>query len=89
LEAIKHRENGEFSAWARIVDNAPYCFNGASQKVGQTWTVLQIKGDTMQIALTTARQYEMDKSREQYAYWTATRWGRSDFSPRAASAGKK
>jgi hypothetical protein len=70
------------------VNDDPYCFYSATLKPGQTWTVMQIKGNSMQIAQTTVNQYRLDPSRNKHQYWTATRWGRSDFSPRAASASK-
>ena len=86
LEAMNHRDRHELSAWAEIVDDTPYCFYGADLKPGQTWTVMQIRGEAMQIAQTTTAQFEQDRSRYKHAYWTATKWGRPDLSPRAASA---
>jgi len=73
-EAVTHYTHKEMSAWARIVNDAPWCFSGIDLKSGQTWTILQVSGSTIQIAQTTVAQYEMDPTRYKHAYWTAAFW---------------
>lgn len=74
-QALEHRNKSELTAWAKIVNNNPWCFYSPNLKAGQTWTVLQIDGAVMQIGQTTLAQYELDPSRHKRSYWTATKWG--------------
>lgn len=74
-QALEHRNKSEMNAWAKIVSNKPWCFSASNLKAGQTWTVLQIDGAIMQISQTTLAQYEIDPSRHNHSYWTATKWG--------------
>ncbi|MEM5314239.1 hypothetical protein [Paraburkholderia sp. JHI869] len=73
-EALDHYLHKEFSAWAQITGESPWCFNGASLAKNQTWTVLQVRNNVMQIAQTTLHQYEADPSRYDHSYWTAVHW---------------
>lgn len=52
-KALEHRQKGEMHARSSIVTDKPACFYGAGLNAGQTWTVMQIRGDTMLIAQTT------------------------------------
>lgn len=93
-EALDHKARDEYSAWSAIVNDSPFCFSGADQMHGQTWTVMQIRGAVMQIGLSGPSQSQEIMElpdgaprRRGHYYWTATRWGRSDFSPRASAPG--
>lgn len=82
-EAISHYNKKEFSAWAQITGDKPYCFSGSSLAENQTWTVLQIKGNLMQIGLTTQNQIDIDPDRNKHNYWTVTAWGAPVPAPKA------
>ncbi len=83
-EAVTHYNKNEFSAWAQITGDKPWCFSGSDLAKGQTWTVLQIRENLMQIGLTTATQVNLDRERYKHTYWTVTLWG----SPVLLSDGK-
>ena len=74
-EAVQHYESRELSAWAAIVNDEPYCFSGISLKAGQKWTVVQVRGNLMQISQTTYEQYQTDPTRHGHSYWTQVAWG--------------
>ncbi|WP_084545589.1 zinc-ribbon domain-containing protein [Cupriavidus malaysiensis] len=81
-EAAEHYNQKEYSAWARIVNDAPWCFSGGALNPEQTWTVLQVRGRIMQISQTTLAQYKLDPSRHKHSYWTATFWATKATDPK-------
>lgn len=74
-KAISHRNAGELTAWAEIINDDPYCFFGKNLVQNQKWTVLQVKGSMMQISLSTPSQLETDTKRYRHNYWTLVEWG--------------
>ncbi|WP_176461050.1 zinc ribbon domain-containing protein [Janthinobacterium sp. PC23-8] len=74
-KALQHRDAGELTAWATIVNNDPFCFHGGNLKANQKWTVLQVKDNVMQISLSTAVQAQTDMKRSDHNYWTLVEWG--------------
>lgn len=94
-EAVDHYSKKEYSAWAQITADKPWCFSGTALAKDQTWTVLQIRDNLMQIGLTTPVQLIHDSDRYKHDYWTATAWGspvpsqsKSTDSNESKSAGK-
>lgn len=74
-QAIDHYQKNEFSAWSQITNRSPWCFKASSLNPGQSWTVLQIRDNVMQISQTTLKQYQSDPDRHGHTYWTAAAWG--------------
>lgn len=66
-EAVTHQSKKEITAWRRIVDDRPACFNEKDVSAKQTWVVLRIDDSAMQIVRANDRAGQ--------SYWTATRWG--------------
>lgn len=66
-EAVTHQSNKEITAWRRIVDDRPACFNERDAGAKGKWVVLHINDTAMQIVRADDRAGR--------SYWTATRWG--------------
>ena len=66
-EAVTHQSNKEVTAWRRIVDDRPTCFNERDTGAKQKWVILHINDTAMQIVRADDRAGR--------SYWTATRWG--------------
>lgn len=73
-QAADHFNRGEYSAYAKITMNKPFCFSGKYLENGQTWTVLQVRGDMVQIGQATLKQHENDPSLRGHSYWTLKKW---------------
>lgn len=74
-KAISHRNAGELTAWAEIINDEPYCFFGTNLKNNQKWTVLQVRDNMMQISQSTPSQVSADSKRYGHKYWTLVEWG--------------
>lgn len=73
-KAMSHRNAGELTAWAEIINDEPYCFFGKNLKSNQKWTVLQVRENMMQISQATPSQVAADSSRYGHKYWTLVEW---------------
>ncbi|MFK3973779.1 hypothetical protein ACI2KS_23990 [Pseudomonas sp. NPDC087358] len=72
--AYDHYRLGEYAAWAEITVSNHYCFNQKDAPADIGWTVLQIRGDLMQVGLKTLQDYTKAKDLGKYSYWTAVKW---------------
>jgi|SRR5471030_98172 len=70
-QALQHYNLKELTAWAQIVNDEPYCFDAHILKQGQKWTVLQTRGELMQVT----PEGISDPKRFGHNYWTLTSWG--------------
>jgi hypothetical protein len=85
-KAVEHYSRQELTAWAQITGDKPYCFNSATLPNGMYWTVLQVRGNLMEVKQTTLSQYELDRDLGTHSFWTAVAWAKPYVAPPRASA---
>ncbi|WP_443696242.1 SH3 domain-containing protein [Pseudomonas sp.] len=71
--ALDHYQKSEFSAWAEITGSS-YCFHQSDVVSGLTWTVLQIRGEAMQVGIKKVSEYSKAPELAKHNYWTLIRW---------------
>lgn len=83
--ALDHYSRAEYTAWAEITGTR-YCFHQDNVSPDISWTVIQVRGDHMQIGLKRASEYSKNPDLGKFNYWTLTKW---TVSSRPKSAGGK
>lgn len=71
--ALDHYSRAEYTAWAEITGSR-YCFRQSDVDANISWTVMQVRGDHMQIGLKIASEYSKNPDLGKLNYWTLTSW---------------
>ena len=71
--ALDHYARAEYTAWAEITGSR-YCFHQSDVSTSISWTVMQVRGDHMQIGLKLASEYSKNPDLGKFNYWTLTKW---------------
>lgn len=71
--ALDHYARAEYTAWAEITGSR-YCFHQSNVSSDISWTVMQVRGDHMQIGLKLASEYSKSPELGRLNYWTLTKW---------------
>lgn len=71
--ALDHYSRAEYTAWAEITGSR-YCFHQDNVSPDISWTVMQVRGDHMQIGLKRASEYSKNPDLGKLNYWTLTKW---------------
>lgn len=71
--AIDHYSRAEYTAWAEITGSR-YCFHQNDVSPDISWTVIQVRGDHMQIGLKRASEFSKNPELGKFNYWTLTKW---------------
>lgn len=71
--AIDHYNRGEYSAWAGITVG-DHCFFQKDAGADISWTVMQVRGERMQIGLKRAAEFSKNPDLGKFDYWTLARW---------------
>ncbi|KTC11338.1 hypothetical protein AO391_26580 [Pseudomonas marginalis ICMP 9505] len=91
--ALDHYARAEYTAWAEITGSR-YCFHQSNVSSDISWTVMQVRGDHMQIGLKLASEYSKSPELGRLNYWTLTKWAifskpsgvSDDLAPRPAKS---
>lgn len=71
--ALDHYARAEYTAWAEIT-GSKYCFHQSDVSSSISWTVMQVRGDHMQVGLKRASEYGKNPDLGKFDYWTLTKW---------------
>lgn len=85
--AIEHFNRSEYSAFADVTGDDS-CFHQTDLDPDTSWTIMQIRGDLMQVGLRHASKYSKDMKLRRYSYWTLVRWASPSRPAHVLGSGK-